>query len=241
MLDPAPEVLERLGLSLGPEEAERAAKLRFPRDARRYVAAHGVVRVVLGGYLGLPAAAVAFTYGPSGKPSLASSYDSEDVVGEASPVGRLHFSLSHSGGLGAIAVATCGQVGLDLELVRDLPDLDRLAQIVFSPRELVSYQDRRLDRKMRCFYAGWTRKEAVVKACGDGIGLGLDTFDVPVGRSGVVDLGERGRWLVRGLALARGYAGALAIPARVQAGSASGRPRVRVVRHVWPLAGAAVR
>lgn len=227
VLDQAPEVLERLALLLSPPEREKAGRFHFVRDARRFIAAHGILRAILGGYLNLGPEEIAFAYGPSGKPFLAGGIG----TGEGVP---LHFNMAHSGGLGLFAVAAAGEVGIDLELRRDLPDLDRLARIVLTPRELAAYLGQDHDRKTRTFFASWTRKEAVVKACGDGVSLGLDGFEVPLRRAGVVDLGARGRWLVRGLAVASGFAGALAEPAPMGPGSGDGRRGLRVVRRAWP-------
>ncbi len=233
VLDQTPEVLERLALLLSSPEREKAGRFHFARDARRFVAAHGILRTILGGYLDLGPAEIVFAYGPSGKPFLApEALPAQGAV--AVPGSSLYFNMAHSGGLGVFAVAAAGEVGVDLELRRDLPDLDRLARIVLTPRELAAYLGQDPDDKTRTFFASWTRKEAVVKACGDGVGLGLDGFEVPLRRAGVVDLGSRGRWLVRGLAVASGFAGALAEPAPTRSGSGGGRSGLRVVRYVWP-------
>ena len=164
----APE-LEQLFALLSREEQTRAARFHFARDRGRYVAARGMLRVMLGNYLGISPAAVAFEYGPNGKPLLADSFS--DV----------HFNLSHSDDLALIAIARDLIPGVDIEsLDRDV-DYDGLARRFFSGREYAELQlipD--ADRK-RAFLTCWTRKEAVAKAIGQGLHLPLNRIEVTVG------------------------------------------------------------
>ncbi|HZQ34592.1 MAG TPA: 4'-phosphopantetheinyl transferase superfamily protein [Dehalococcoidia bacterium] len=154
-----PEVVSYLQTLLSPDEAGRARDFYFERDRRRYTVARGILRLILGRYLGCPAEEVAFCYGPNGKPALAGDLPTP-----------LYFNLTHSEGLALYAVTRVGEVGLDLERIRELPEWEQIAAGCFDPAEFA--------RLRRCAPAGrpaeflrlWTRQEAVLKALGVGLG-----------------------------------------------------------------------
>ena len=150
---------------LSPAERERAARYRFADHQRRYRIAHGALRAVLAGYLGCEPAAVAFTQGPRGKPYLAD--------------GRLFFNTSHSGKLALLAVAN-RELGVDLEKVRHLESLHAIARRHFSSGEFAALEALPEAARVLAFYRCWTRKEAYIKALGEGLAIALDTFDVSV-------------------------------------------------------------
>jgi 4'-phosphopantetheinyl transferase len=149
-----PEAAPALVGLLDDHERVRLARLRRPADRARYLAAHALVRLVLAPLAGTAADALAFDRtcrcgAPHGKPVL------PDGPG---------FSLSHAGELVGVAVRVDGPVGLDVEQVRDVADLDALAEHVRSPAERA-----RGDLDPAAFFRTWTRKEALVKATGDGL------------------------------------------------------------------------
>lgn len=148
--------LARLEETLSDGERERAARLRFDELRRRFVAAHGFLRSVLADYLGCAPAAVRMVPGPHGKPQLAAA-------------GSLSFNLSHSGDVAACAVAFGREVGIDVERVRDLADVEGLARAVLSEHERVQLASWGRERASEGFLTAWTRKEAVLKARGDGL------------------------------------------------------------------------
>lgn len=147
------------------EERERAARFRLALHRRRFVAARGALRRILGGYLGMPPAELHFTYGPHGKPAL-----------PAHP--ELSFNLSHSEDLALLAV-TCGPpVGVDVERLRRLDNLEGLARRVLSGRERRRLAALPPEQRQAAFHRAWTRKEAYLKARGEGIFRGLERVEV---------------------------------------------------------------
>src|SRR5258706_6056491 len=140
--------LDQLLALLSREDQPRAARFHFARDRSRYVAARGMLRVMLGNYLGISPAAVALESGPNGKPLLANSFS--DV----------HFNLSHSGDRALIAIARDLIPGVDIEsLDRDV-DYDGLARRFFSGHEYAELQLIPNSDPKRAFLTFWTRKEA---------------------------------------------------------------------------------
>lgn len=130
-----------------------------------------MLRELLGRYLDAPPAAVEFRYGPRGKPALASPWDRSD----------LRFNLSHTGNVVAFAVSRGAEVGIDLERVRPLPDLEGVAERFFAAAEIRALLDLTPEQRLRAFYRIWTRKEAFVKAVGDGLAHSLSDFVVTFG------------------------------------------------------------
>ena len=154
---------------LDAQERERAARFKFERDRRRYVDAHLALRRVLAGRTGRAAAALEFVAGAYGKPRLA---------GPASCA----FSLSHSDDLALIALADDGEIGVDLERVRPLPDLDALAHQCLTAQERQALAAVPQADRPHAFLQSWTRKEACLKALGTGLQVEPATF--AVGRDG---------------------------------------------------------
>ena len=185
-LDPAPGEVHRLMGMLSKDEHARAERFRFDQDRRRFVVARGVLRSLLALYLGLPPQKVQLTYGASGKPCL--------------PRGVLRFNLD-AGELGLYAFTSSREVGIDVEHVRQLDDMDQIARRFFSVNEVASLEALpESARPSTAFFNCWTRKEAYVKARGEGLALPLDGFDVslaPVNRAAAPSRGQsRGRPLV---------------------------------------------
>jgi len=176
---------------LSEDERERAARFHFPRDAGRWTVSRAVLRSILGRYLGVEASAVRFGAGPWGKPELAVDFQRHLV----------EFSASRSEGLGLYAVARNRRVGVDIERLRPLPDLAAIAAQVFSPRDQRALEELPAAERDAAFFDCWTRKEAYLKALGEGLGH----EDAPD------DSAEPGRWSISPLAPAPGYAAAVAI------------------------------
>jgi len=157
-----------LALDLSTEERDRAARFSFERDRRRYIAAHGALRRILGSYLSELPAAILIAAEPGAKPRLLAHAD-------------LRFNLAHSANLGLVAVARGREVGVDVERARDPFDgVDALAASCLSDEELVALRGLAQPDRRAAFFSTWTRKEAFLKGLGDGLARELDSFDVTV-------------------------------------------------------------
>lgn len=188
-LDAAPAALPDFVAVLSAEERARAARFRFSVDRERYIVAHAKLRAILGGYLGLDAAAVRLRSGRHGKPEL----DSEERS-------RLRFNLAHSGNIGLCAVAWDREVGVDVEREDAGRDYPRVAERCFSPEEVERLRRLDGDQARAAFLRLWTRQEALLKA--QGLGLpGLRAVHQEVASD----------WTVRDLAVDAGYVAALAV------------------------------
>ncbi|MEJ1978977.1 MAG: 4'-phosphopantetheinyl transferase superfamily protein [Acetobacteraceae bacterium] len=182
--------------SLSPEEQARASRFVVPGLGPRFVAARGMLRQVLAALRGERPAELAIRTERDGKPYV---------------VGGPHFNLSHSGSRALLAVAAF-PLGVDIEAIRSIED--EVARIAFSPAEQAALQAVPPDRREAAFFRGWTRKEAVAKARGDGIG-GWMAFDVSLDDSPAVlradgDPAEAGCWQVTDWAAGPGFAAAVA-------------------------------
>jgi 4'-phosphopantetheinyl transferase len=226
----------RLESVLCEQEMLRADRWRFERDRRRFVVARGTLRTLLGRYLGVDPASVRFGYGRYGKPVLL------DQPGQ----GRLCFNVAHSEDLALYLFARDQEVGVDLERVRPIRQMEQVARCCFSEFERAALQRVHPSERTEAFYACWTRKEAYAKARGDGLALRLDSFDVslapgePARLLGVrpsPDGGSRmpGPWSLRSLDPGSGYVGALAVEGPIgvlERWQVPNAPRMRQSR-VW--------
>lgn len=163
-LDASEPAVGRLQALLAADERERARRFRFERDRCRYVVGRGLLRVLLSRYLATRPEEIRFAYGPHEKPALAG----------AGP----RFNLSHSGSVALLAFSSGGEVGIDVE--RDDGDFarERIPERFFSSAEVKALRALPRALQSRAFLSCWTRKEAFIKARGDGLSLALDSFDV---------------------------------------------------------------
>ncbi|HLX58978.1 MAG TPA: 4'-phosphopantetheinyl transferase superfamily protein [Ktedonobacteraceae bacterium] len=201
-------VLEQLNQLLSERETTRALSFRFAEDRRRWIVAHGVLRMLLGRYVRLDPRLLHFDLTIYGKPLLAFPI----------PSTPLQFNLSHSRDIALYAFAYSRQVGVDVEYKRAGLDYDALARVSFSPNEQAALRSLPDDVKREAFYTCWTRKEAYIKARGKGMSTPLDQFDVSclAGEAAALlqsreDPREIRRWALRELAPGNDYAGALAV------------------------------
>lgn len=188
-------------------ERNRAERFRFAQDRTTYVISHGLLRAMLGVYLNRAPGSLNYVVGTWGKPALA------EVLGIGSD---LTFSLSHSGDYALIALARNRAIGVDVERWSEDLEYEQFASTCFSASELAELRALAPVDKKCAFYAGWTRKEAYVKAIGVGISQGLDFFDVclkPTISAGNVNdrraAGTAQRWRVADLPLNSGYSAAV--------------------------------
>jgi 4'-phosphopantetheinyl transferase len=202
---------------LDAQERGRASSLVFEADRRRYIASHAFARRVLGGYRAQAPHGLSFRRGPYGKPGLD---------------GGPEFNLSHAGVLALLAVGGSRAVGVDVERVRPFDDALALASRYFCRAEQEAL--RRLDPEALTlgFYLCWTRKEAFIKATGEGLSSPLDGFEVTCTPGEPARLrvdagphGEKAGWSLRHLDPMLGYVGALAAPGPIE--------KVRTRRMAW--------
>jgi 4'-phosphopantetheinyl transferase len=157
---------ERFGEMLSQDEWARARRFHFERDRLSFVTTRGVLRELLGRYLGVDPAGLSFRYGPYGKPHL--TYADRDI----------RFNVAHSGEVALYAFALGAEVGVDVEQHREGVAAEGIAERFFSRREVEVLRALPDAQRQAAFFACWSRKEAYIKAQGTGLSLGLDTFDV---------------------------------------------------------------
>jgi len=208
ILNPPTNVLANLVATLSADEMERANRFKFEKHRNRYIAGRGALRAILAQYFGMNAAALRFSYQENGKPAL---------TGEVAGAG-IHFNLAHTEDLALVAVTRVGLVGVDVECVRPIKEMDALVERFFSSRESESFQKVSADQKPAAFFNLWTRKEAMLKATGEGITRSLSLVEVSflpgeaarvVAISGDAKAGER--WCLREMTPAKGFTAAVAI------------------------------
>lgn len=153
---------------LSAAERDRAERFAFARDRRRFVVARAELRRLLGARLGAAPEEVDLGYGACGKPALAGRFADSG----------LRFNLSHRDDVAVYALSSAGEIGVDVEAVRVIDDADSIAARIFSPRENEAYLALDPADRPLGFFNCWTRKEAFVKATGDGLSRPLDGFDV---------------------------------------------------------------
>jgi 4'-phosphopantetheinyl transferase len=197
-------VAERFELVLGPEEKGRAARFRSDHLRYSFVIARGVLRILLGHYLNASPNSIRFKYGARGKPALAVP-------------ANIEFNVSHSAALAVFAFTAGCEVGVDIEQIRALQDMQTIADRFFCSEEATELMSLTADQRERGFYLCWTRKEAYVKATGDGLSTPLDCFRVtlqPSQPARFIHLAHDTRaaesWTLHDLRLASNYAAALA-------------------------------
>ena len=169
---------------LSQTEALRAENFVFERDRREYVISHGALRKVLSRYSGIAPDALEFEIAANGKPELLQRFSD------------LRFNLSHTDGLALIAITRGRDVGVDVERVDESITFQDIADHYFEPRELWDLRIALPEKRVTRFFEVWTRKEAALKATGEGLS-GL-------GRTPINELN------VQSLRPADGYAGAVA-------------------------------
>lgn len=188
---PPPGDPDQTALLSEPEKA-RANRFHFERDARRYRASHTALRQVLAEATGLPAQELAFVEGPFGKPRLAGA-------------GQPHFNMSHSANRALIGLCADAPIGVDIEIPRDMSDLESLAQRNFTPTEFAALLAVDPTQRLQAFLRCWTRKEACLKALGSGLSIEPGVFEAGIEttpRSTTIDVQAQAcRMVVNSLAL----------------------------------------
>ncbi len=166
-----PELVAELAELLTADEHQRARRFRFEKHRRRFIVRRGLLRRLLGEYLGQKAAAIEFAYGERDKPAVATEALRE-------PADRLEFNLSDSEDLAGYAVACGAELGVDVEVLRPMSDALSISESFFSERERAFLRSVPAQQRDETFFNCWTRKEAYLKAIGEGLAEPLDSFSV---------------------------------------------------------------
>lgn len=150
-------------------EHARAKCFRPPASRNESIVARGFIRFVLGHYLGIPPRAVQIREGQYGKPELAAR-----VVGR----GRVTFNLSHSHGVILAAITVACEVGIDIEFLDSNVQFSEIGRTVFSPAEETWLSQLPDDERQLNYFRCWTRKEAFVKALGQGLSDSINGVEI---------------------------------------------------------------
>jgi 4'-phosphopantetheinyl transferase len=156
------------GSVLSPDEIARAGRFHFEKDRIHFTQCRSALRSLLAGYLAIPASEIRFEYLSSGKPQLAAGQNPR----------ALQFNVSHSANMALIAIGSEHRLGVDIERIRGDVDTTSLAERFYSLRERAGLQALPEHLRLPGFFACWTRKEAFLKATGDGLSFPLADFSV---------------------------------------------------------------
>jgi 4'-phosphopantetheinyl transferase len=193
---------------LAEDEIDRANRFHFHKDRQRFVAARGLLRLILSSYVGVPPGEILFTYGSRGKPGLLRQHGQPSI----------EFNLAHSHGTAIYAMTQGRSVGVDIESIQaDFP-VEDVAKNFFSVAELAALQALPNTSRTEAFFKCWTRKEAFVKALGDGLSCPLRDFDVSLAPGEPARLlhvrwgsEEASRWCMQDIDCVAGCAAAIAL------------------------------
>jgi 4'-phosphopantetheinyl transferase len=207
-VDLNPRVLQDLDATLSQRERDRANRFVFERHKVRYVFAQGVLRDVLSRATGIAPAEIEFTGNLYGKPFLKT----------AAGMAPLQFNLSHSEDLVAVALVEQRAIGVDVEYIRPVLDLNSVAEDNYTPGEFSSMREVAGEARKALFFRYWTRKESYIKAVGKGLSIPLNTFDTRFERGArgrnlgrTVDAPHVDSWWIEDLAPPAKYAGAVTV------------------------------
>jgi 4'-phosphopantetheinyl transferase len=189
---------------LSEDETERAKRFVFPRGRNNFIVARGLLRKLLAGYLQCLPNELRFVYGPKGKPAL--------------PGNPIRFNLAHSHQRVLYGFSRDRELGIDLEYVDRKVEYERLAERFFAPSESAGMCGLAEEPGKEAFFRCWTRKEAYIKALGDGLSIPLDQFTVSFGPDEPAALltnnmaaEECARWSMHSLAIETDYIAALVV------------------------------
>lgn len=197
---------------LSTDERRRAERFHFEEDKKRFIVRRGILRTILGHYLNVESGRLQFCYGKNGKPALA------DKFGEAA----IRFNMSCSEAIALYAFTSDYEIGVDIERIRDISEMEQIAKRFFSTRENAVFHTLSKSERKEAFFNFWTRKEAFLKATGDGLSRPLNRFDVTLvpGEPARLlriegDTEEAQHWSIQDLKPASGFAAALVIKGQI--------------------------
>jgi 4'-phosphopantetheinyl transferase len=190
---------------LSPCELERANKLKFPHDQEQFILRHYLLRIILSKYCDCHPCELRFRYNSYEKPYI-----------DLPEFNEINFNMSSSDDLIIIGLCRNSDIGIDVEKVHQIQDMEQIAQENFSHQEL-TYFNCETD-KTAAFFNIWTRKEAFIKAIGKGFYFPLKSFYCEFSSSGGYENitipkhpVESKLWKTKTLKAADGYVASLAI------------------------------
>lgn len=207
-LNPPDSCVEQIAQTLSADELKRAERFHFLEHRKQFITAHGLMRKLLANYLHIEASEIVFDYGANGKPFLSEKFTKE----------KIRLNLSHSNGYALMAFAYDREIGVDIEYIRDFADIYMVAKQVFSTKDYDILQSFTEIERKKAFFKIWTRKEAYLKAKGEGFSSALTNIDISFytnDNSTSIRLGgnseAKGHWTVQDLKPLPGYAAAFVI------------------------------
>lgn len=205
-LNPQSEEIEELTSVLSDEEKQRASRFYFEKNRNEFILCRGGLRIFLASYLNIPAPQILFAYTNHKKPYL------------LDPALKLKFNISHTSGLGAFTFVWNRAIGVDVEAEKQNFKVEEIAERFFSLKEREALHEYPPNQRAAAFYRCWTRKEAYIKARGEGLSHPLAQFDVSLDEKPEQtllatrpDQAEAGRWILEPFAVPKGFAGAVAV------------------------------
>ncbi len=207
--DAPDDAVEAFRALLNDDERRRADRFAFPHDRRRFAVSRGLLRTILGRYLGRPPESLRFVANAHGKPGLDPSQDVDPPI---------RFNLAHSGPWVVYALTLGREIGVDIERIRPEFGGFAIAERFFAPGEVAELRGLPDDSRSLAFFHGWTRKEAYIKAKGKGLALPLDEFEVAIGPdrpaallATLPDPAEAARWSLVEIPAEPGYVAAVCV------------------------------
>jgi 4'-phosphopantetheinyl transferase len=201
-LDLHPDAVQQCAAVLCGNERARAGRFRFEPDRARFMVARARLRELLAERLGTRPESVELEYGPNGKPALVRRPGDADW----------RFNLAHCDDVALYALCRGRDVGIDIEAIRAVDEVDKIASRFFSAAEHAAYRALSPQERPLGFLRCWTRKEALVKAVGEGLSMPLEAFEVslaPDARDEVVHF-DATAWRLTSFQPMPGYVAALA-------------------------------
>jgi 4'-phosphopantetheinyl transferase len=199
------EVIQKFESLLSEEEAQRANRLRF---RQLFIAGRGILRLLLAQYTGVDPQNIQLAYTQTGKPLLSSRDKTSDIC----------FNQAHAAEVGLYAFARGRRIGIDLEAIHPVDEIDRVAEMNFSPREFRNFKEVSEGARLKAFYDCWTRKEAFLKAVGNSVTYPLHEFEVSLEPGAPAQLlsvhgshEEAAKWSMHDLRTQDGYAASLVV------------------------------
>ena len=190
------------------DEKARAERYHSQDDANRFIIRRGMLRTLLGYYLDVEPGQIQFCYGKNGKPGIVDQPSRAEI----------YFNLAHTDNLALYGFTRDNEIGVDIEYIKDIPEMERIVEIYFTAGEREIFHTLPESKKNEVFFNCWTRKEAIVKMIGDGVSWPLDEVDVltvPAEPNSLQeiegDMKVASRWSVQGLKPAAGCSAAIAV------------------------------
>lgn len=177
-LSASAEDLSRYTTLLSQDELERAKRFHFERDHNHFIVGRALLRTFIGSYLDMEPSQIEFVYGQYGKPALKTVLHKK----------HLEFNLSHSKDFAVYAFGLDRKIGIDLEHIRPMPDMDDFVRQFFSLRENVLVNSLSGKQKEETFFKIWTCKEAFLKANGSGLTVPINQVEISVEHDGSITL-----------------------------------------------------